>query len=408
MSEAEIAAKQTETAAKQALAEKVSVVQLREELEKRIERLQLQKDPAKEPEIVELQSCLDIPDDIEFKKTAVEGLDMSTIFTLSQSAKSAAPAANNSSSMDEDNSDEEDDVHQSIEGEEESLFVEEEKVDPRYGPSWYRGSKAKNRKNLTTVAWFNGNFINKSGPKNAPRYRIENNAADAKYEEELPPNEKISNKKNRFGEVENDAGKHKYTKRHVDDILGVAWAVPANTHPDNELDLLDPSLVDSTKRGRKFVETRILIRWDIEGKLKVAWETRTTMRRLYKKDGDQVIYDAACDGESRCEQVTGGTRYAKDRSPSVGLASKRVKRFREQSLRASPARSSLNRSTRSSPASARSTAADMDILKKALESFRLDYCELLGVDSIADLDAVEKKDLVEAWQHRKAELELVY
>ncbi|KAH7363639.1 hypothetical protein B0T11DRAFT_298873 [Plectosphaerella cucumerina] len=104
--------------------------------------------------------------------------------------------------------------------------------------------------------------------------------------------------------TKNDEDPHKYTKRHIIGVWGVAWECPDGCAHD--LDLINPDV----GTGR-WPATFVLVMWDIDGEQKKAWETRTTLRnRWTKKGADAAIYAAACEAEDRYIEATTGTRPA--------------------------------------------------------------------------------------------------
>ncbi|TLD09487.1 hypothetical protein PspLS_11872 [Pyricularia sp. CBS 133598] len=79
--------------------------------------------------------------------------------------------------------------------------------------------------------------------------------------------------------------------------------------------------------------TYVLVKWKIDGKEIKSWETRTCIRRLWKKleKADQAIYNAALEAENRYRMAQGLGRLS-SRSPSVGLIHDIVEQKRAESL----------------------------------------------------------------------------
>ncbi|KAF4455625.1 hypothetical protein F53441_2094 [Fusarium austroafricanum] len=273
--------------------------------------------------------------------------------------------------------------------------------DEEYGKALYTFPGTKPVKDVKTVGWSGGRFtgyINMYGKKSVARYRLERSAFPAQYEDSPPKEEKVSNPKNRHGDKLNDSGKLKYTKRHIRGIMAVAWKSAGPGVSRNDLDCINPDLVDNW-RG---VPTYVLIAWDIDGVIHKTWETRACLRdRWGKKDADIAIYEAAEEAEERYVEAKTGKRPAKSRSPSVGLAQGHVRKHREKSLgtnRSSPSRSA--RAIRASKTPQRNT--------KTIEELRVEflnnYLELLGVEDFTDLSNSEKRDCIAAWNEEKSAL----
>ena len=254
------------------------------------------------------------------------------------------------------------------------------------------------------------------GKKSAARYRIEDAADTAEYEDSLQTEDKkqqcVTLRKNRFGDRKLDNDKWEFTKRHMRSIYGVAWEGAGTGDSAADLKLIEPY------EGRpRWPGTYVLVAWvtgtypDTNGaskeKIEKAWETRATLRaRWGTKSADENIYKAACEAEMRYEEAVTGKRRAVSRTPSVGLIDADLRRFREQSLAADRASSSGNRQSLV-PGTSRSgtpgvRASSVQSLAGLLEEFKLGYCECAGVASFKDLDAADKADFVQAWQLAKA------
>lgn len=192
----------------------------------------------------------------------------------------------------------------------------------------FPGSAADGK--VKTVGWLGGwgtRYINMHGSKSAPTYRIEEYCYPPNYEDEKHTTyqkQNVSNQENRYGEkMEN--GKYKYTGRHILGIYGVAWTRNLDVSP-HELDSIDP-------QRKKKPSTYVLVKWKIDGKEIKSWETRTCIRRLWKKleKADQAIYNAALEAENRYRMAQGLGRLS-SRSPSVGLIHDIVEQKRAESL----------------------------------------------------------------------------
>lgn len=271
--------------------------------------------------------------------------------------------------------------------------------DDEYGKALYTFPGTNRVSNVETVGWAGGRFtgfVNMYGKKSAARYRLERFAFPAKYEDDLPKEQKVSNPKNRYGDERSDNGKYRYTRRHIRGIFGVAWKGASQGISRGDLDRINPDLVNSWRD----TPTYVLIAWDIDGRIQKHWETRHTLRaRWGTKDADIAIYQAAVEAEDRYNEAKNGKRLAKSRSPSVGLAAAHVQKHREKSLgisRSSPSRTTPT--TRSSK-SAQRGGKDFDDLR---QEFLTSYLELLGVDDFKDLPRTEKRDCIAAWNEEKA------
>ena len=306
------------------------------------------------------------------------------------------------------------------------LFVPEtepdpasEPEDPEYGAPLFTRPGPQLGDNVTTVGWTSGRktqYINMYGKKSAARYRIEDAADTAEYEDSLQTEDKkqqcVTLRKNRFGDRKLDNDKWEFTKRHMRSIYGVAWEGAGTGDSAADLKLIEPY------EGRpRWPGTYVLVAWvtgtylDTNGaskeKIEKAWETRATLRaRWGTKSADGNIYKAACEAEMRYEEAVTGKRRAVSRTPSVGLIDADLRRFREQSLAADQASSSGNTQSLV-PGTSRSgtpgvRASSVQSLAGLLEEFKLGYCECAGVASFKDLDAADKADFVQAWQLAKA------
>ncbi|TLD03283.1 uncharacterized protein PgNI_12299 [Pyricularia grisea] len=194
----------------------------------------------------------------------------------------------------------------------------------------FPGSAADGK--VKTVGWLGGRsarYINMYGSKSAPRYRIEEYCYPPRYEDEKHTTYQKQNssyRENRYGEsMEN--GKYKYTGRNMLGIFGVAWT----PNSPNELETIDPQR--KKESHAKWNTTYVLVKWKIDGKEIKSWETRTCIRRLWKRKeiADQAIYDAALEAENRYRIEDGLGRFS-SRSPSVGLIHDRVEQRRAESL----------------------------------------------------------------------------
>ena len=320
----------------------------------------------------------------------------------------------------DDGNDDDDDNHDT------PLFVPEtepdpasEPEDPEYGAPLFTRPGPQLGDNVTTVGWTSGRktqYINMYGKKSAARYRIEDAADTAEYEDSLQTEDKkqqcVTLRKNRFGDRKLDNDKWEFTKRHMRSIYGVAWEGAGTGDSAADLKLIEPY------EGRpRWPGTYVLVAWvtgtylDTNGaskeKIEKAWETRATLRaRWGTKSADENIYKAACEAEMRYKEAVTGKRRAVSRTPSVGLIDADLRRFREQSLAADQASSSGNTQSLV-PGTSRSgtpgvRASSVQSLAGLLEEFKLGYCECAGVASFKDLDAADKADFVQAWQLAKA------
>ena len=331
----------------------------------------------------------------------------------------ANPASTVKTEPDDGNDDDDDD-------DDTPLFVPEtepdpasEPEDPEYGAPLFTRPGPQLGDNVTTVGWTSGRktqYINMYGKKSAARYRIEDAADTAEYEDSLQTEDKkqqcVTLRKNRFGDRKLDNDKWEFTKRHMRSIYGVAWEGAGTGDSAADLKLIEPY------EGRpRWPGTYVLVAWvtstylDTNGvskeKIEKAWETRATLRaRWGTKSADENIYKAACEAEMRYEEAVTGKRRAVSRTPSVGLIDADLRRFREQSLAADQASSSGNRQSLVPGMSRSSTpgvrASSLQSLSGLLEELKLDYCECMGVASFKDLDTAGKADFVQVWQLSKA------
>jgi hypothetical protein len=176
------------------------------------------------------------------------------------------------------------------------LFVPEtepdpasEPEDPEYGAPLFTRPGPQLGDNVTTVGWTSGRktqYINMYGKKSAARYRIEDAADTAEYEDSLQTEDKkqqcVTLRKNRFGDRKLDNDKWEFTKRHMRSIYGVAWEGAGTGDSAADLKLIEPY------EGRpRWPGTYVLVAWvtgtylDTNGaskeKIEKAWETRATL-----------------------------------------------------------------------------------------------------------------------------------
>ena len=414
--------------------------QAKEEDKERIARLEAALEQSEEQlqDSTDLDNDLDPMDGVETDASdqAVDGGQSSSSNSGSADATQAQAQGGNSNPQqveananppstvktepDDGNDDEDDDDDDT------PLFVPEtepepasEPEDPEYGAPLFTRPGPQLGDNVTTVGWTSGRkaqYINMYGKKSAARYRIEDAADTAEYEDSLQTEDKkqqcVTLRKNRFGDRKLDNDKWEFTKRHMRSIYGVAWEGAGTGDSAADLKLIEPY------EGRpRWPGTYVLVAWvtgtylDANGaskeKIEKAWETRATLRaRWGTKSADENIYKAACEAEMRYEEAVTGKRRAVSRTPSVGLIDADLRRFREQSLAPDRASSSGNRqslvpgTSRSGTSEVR--ASSVQSLAGLLEEFKLGYCECAGVASFKDLDAADKADFVQAWQLAKA------
>jgi hypothetical protein len=134
------------------------------------------------------------------------------------------------------------------------LFVPETKPDPasepedpEYGAPLFTRPGPQLGDNVTTVGWTSGRktqYINMYGKKSAARYRIEDAADTAEYEDSLQTEDKkqqcVTLRKNRFGYRKLDNDKWEFTKRHMRSIYGVAWEGAGTGDSAADLKLIKP------------------------------------------------------------------------------------------------------------------------------------------------------------------------
>ncbi|RYP53364.1 hypothetical protein DL768_001609 [Monosporascus sp. mg162] len=291
--------------------------------------------------------------------------------------------------------------------------------DSEYGKALYTFPGAKHRKDAQTVGWTSGRckgYINMYGKKSAAIYRLETFACPPEYKNKPPADQKVSNPKNRLGEVLDDDGDIKYKDWHLRHIIGVAWRGTGLRPTRDDVDLINPNLVNNWKD----VHTYVLVIWKFDGVKEQRWETRSTVRRRWgTAKADMAIYIAALEAESRYIEAKTGKRPAYSRTPSVGLAEDYIRKIRGKtpgSSRSLPIRSmpatkfskSPRRETRFSESPRRETRSsetprrETKTLEELREEFLTNYLELLGVENFADLSRAEKRDCIAAWNEEKA------
>jgi hypothetical protein len=270
--------------------------------------------------------------------------------------------------------------------------------DEEYGKPLFSFPGIQPSDDATTVGWTSGRstqFINMHGKKSRARYRLETSAYPLQYEDKLPPSENVSHPKNRYGDMRLDNGKHKYTKRHVLQIFGVAYKSTGTTVSSRDVESIRP------KEGRSWrtTPTYVLIAWQVSDEVvDKSWEPRSCLRRIYGTEkADDIIYQAAVKAEDRYEEAKTGRKKAYSRSPSRGLADEDVERERQKSLDGLRSPTPVTRGIKSK--SPRAHSPDADELR---EGFLADYCELVGVESFSELSRDDKRDCLAAWKAEKA------
>lgn len=222
-----------------------------------------------------------------------------------------------------------------------------------------------------TVGWMGGRamkYINMYGPRDRPIHRIESLAADESFDTNLSQSDNVSNARNRCGEQTDQNGKRIFTKYHIKDICGVAWAGADGTEFEEDLDLIDPDIF-----RKRYPHTYILVRWQRNNEITECWETRGTLRvRWGAKNADKKIFQAAKLAEERFQKREKGSIDRKSRSPSVSLLTQEKKKN-------SPGPSSMTRGS----------------AKKATDAILSEYCQ----ENDCDLDEVnltgdELKELI--------------
>jgi hypothetical protein len=274
-----------------------------------------------------------------------------------------------------------------------------------YGPPLVSIPVPKTTEGDDTVGWIESGlrklFINRYGSRRYGLYSIESDCVDGYAK---PQDQNVMSEKNRRGWIPVVPGRseRKYTRKHVDRIMAVAWEckVPGkdNKHIKykNPVDYINPA----KKPARtNYPLTYLWIRWKIEGKYHYAWETRSEMSMRYKGENDTIIYQAACEQAARHEDAAAG-RIRDSKSPSVGLADEAVRTQRELSLEADRGgRSRSGTPSRRTPSPGR---LDKQALRELMEEFQMMYLVDKEVDSIDELDTTSKNSMFNAWRQYKA------
>ncbi len=275
-----------------------------------------------------------------------------------------------------------------------------------YGPPLVSIPVPKTTEGDDTVGWIESGlrklFINRYGSRRYGLYSIESDCVDGYAK---PADQNVMSEQNRKGWIPVVPGRseRKYTRKHVDRIMAVAWEykVPGkdNKHIKykNPVDYINPA----KKPARtNYPLTYLYIRWKIEGKYYYAWETRSEMSVRYKGDNDSIIYQAACEQAARNQDVIAG-RIRDSKSPSAGLADEAVRTQREQSLEADrvSGRSRSGTPSRRTPSPGR---LDKKALRELMEEFQMMYLVDKEVDSIDELDTTSKNNMFNAWRDYKA------
>ncbi|KAH8726700.1 hypothetical protein GQ44DRAFT_152341 [Phaeosphaeriaceae sp. PMI808] len=270
-----------------------------------------------------------------------------------------------------------------------------------YGPPLVSIPVPKTTEGDDTVGWtklWGKLYINRYGEKSHATYRVEK---DCVNDYEKPEEENINNLLNRRGhlKVNENSTERKYTRRHINRILAVAWQGSIATTADDEydrledLDLIDPAIKpDKTKYPRTYV----YVRWLIDGEFVKTWEPRTELQVRYgAKLANDIIFTAAKEQEERYSDAKTGKRRASSRSPSVGLAEGAVREEREKSLDAE-----RKRGTRET--TPRTAAKVSDLVQKLMDEFKEMHLAIKGVEFYEELNAEEKAEFFEDWKQYKA------
>ncbi|KAE9987532.1 hypothetical protein EG328_002517 [Venturia inaequalis] len=252
-----------------------------------------------------------------------------------------------------------------------------------------------------TVGWtslWGKLYLNRYGKKSHATYRVEKDCVDG-YDK--PDEENINSLLNRRGhlKVNENSTERKYTRRHINRILAVAWQGKIATTADEEfdrsedLDLINPAIKpDKTKYPRTYV----YVRWLIDGEFVKTWEPRTELQVRYgAKLANDIIFTAAKEQEERYSDAKTGKRRASSRSPSVGLADGAVREEREKSLEAE-----RKRGTRET--TPRTAAKVSDLVMKLMDEFKEMHLALKGVEMYEELDTEEKAEFFDEWKEYKA------
>lgn len=257
-----------------------------------------------------------------------------------------------------------------------------------------------------TVGWIESGlrklFINRYGSRRYGLYFIESDCVDGYAK---PANQNVMSEQVRKGWVPVVPGRseRKYTRKHVDRIMAVAWEckVPGKDNKNkkykNPVDYINPAKKPS---GTHYPLTYLYIRWKIEGKYHYAWETRSEMYQRYKGENDSIIYQAAREQAARHEDVIAG-RIRESKSPSVGLADEAVRTQRQQSLEADHA-SGRARSGTPSRRTPSSSHLNKQTLRELIEEFQIIYLIDKEVENIDQLDQSSKNNIFNAWREYKA------
>ena len=270
-----------------------------------------------------------------------------------------------------------------------------------YGPPLVSIPVPKTTEGDDTVGWtrlWGSLYINRYGKKSHATYRVEKDCVDG-YEK--PDEENINSLLNRRGhlKVHENSTERKYTRRHINRILAVAWQGKIATTADDEfdrsedLDLINPAIKpDKTKYPRTYV----YVRWLIDGEFVKTWEPRTELQVRYgAKLANDIIFTAAKEQEERYSDAKTGKRRASSRSPSVGLADGAVREEREKSLE-------VERKRGSRETTPRTTAKVSDLVQKLMDEFKEMHLAVKNVEFFEELDAEEKAEFFEDWKAYKA------
>lgn len=161
----------------------------------------------------------------------------------------------------------------------------------------------------TTVAWGHRGrgevVINAYGPLNARIHRLE--PGSDIFDREHVVN--FSAAVNRLGEAKPD-GYYIRRGHEVKTIQGVAF------RGMDKLQNINPAT--HGPGAARYPETQVLLKWNIGGETKKSWETRSTIRRLWKNkaNADKAIFEAATRAEKRHDEWKNGQREAKEKSPT--------------------------------------------------------------------------------------------
>jgi hypothetical protein len=238
---------------------------------------------------------------------------------------------------------------------------------------------------VETTAWSEKQgYINRYGKKGCMRYRLDDFPSD-KFEK----SKSVNFISNAMGTRTEPDSRTLWLKkaRLSGQIWGVAWRSDGSR---DDLRLIDPAVAGKANGGDNWPTTYVLVNWIHNEEMLKRWETRSTVRRFWKKSTDKLIYEAASAAEDLYLKASGNVR-GYTRSPSLPLITRKSSTPTRQSPRLSFSPSPVSpllgsdRKASRTPISMSPKPGSGDMIAK-MEQLRMLFCMTMNVRNFSDLD----------------------